>query len=291
MDPLWQDRLPYVPFFLAVFVITQFTDAGPAIFAMVAGFLLADWFFISPRHSLLIRDLTTQVNSVIYFLMCSTVLYFSQRARHALARERSARVALSQVAAIIESSDDAIVGKSLDGKIVSWNAGATKLYGYSEEEILGKPVEVLHNHGGDKEFAPLLERVARGERISHFETVRRRKNGESVEVSLTLSPIRNSAGQIVAASTIEREIGERKRAEAERERLVCELQAALREVKTLSGLLPICTHCKKIRDDSGDWNQLEKYVRERSNASFTHGICPECARRHFPEIYKDEPVV
>ena len=72
----------------------------------------------------------------------------------------------------------------------------------------------------------------------------------------------------------------------ERERLILELQNALAEVKALSGLLPICSHCKKIRDDQGYWNQIEAYIASRSDATFTHGICPECARKFFPEVFK-----
>jgi len=80
---------------------------------------------------------------------------------------------------------------------------------------------------------------------------------------------------------------ERKRAEEERKRLILELQEALVQVKTLSGLLPICAACKKIRDDHGYWHQVEVYVENHSNAEFTHGICPECAQRLYPQFYAD----
>ena len=79
---------------------------------------------------------------------------------------------------------------------------------------------------------------------------------------------------------------ERKRAEEERGRLIFELQESLAKVRTLSGLLPICANCKKIRDDKGYWNQIETYIKERSQAEFTHGICPDCAQRLYPQDYK-----
>jgi len=79
---------------------------------------------------------------------------------------------------------------------------------------------------------------------------------------------------------------ERKRSEEERSRLILELQESLARVRTLSGLLPICSSCKKIRDDKGYWNQIETYIRDRSQAEFTHGICPECAQRLYPQDYK-----
>jgi len=78
---------------------------------------------------------------------------------------------------------------------------------------------------------------------------------------------------------------ERKRAEQEREKVIKELQSALKDIKTLSGLLPICASCKKIRDDKGYWNQLEQYIHEHSQANFTHSLCPECAKKLYPEFY------
>ena len=76
---------------------------------------------------------------------------------------------------------------------------------------------------------------------------------------------------------------ERKQAESEREQLIAELQGALAQVKTLSGLLPICSGCKKIRDDQGYWNRIETYISEHSDAQFSHGICPDCAKKYFPD--------
>ena len=85
------------------------------------------------------------------------------------------------------------------------------------------------------------------------------------------------------------DITSRKKAEEEREKLIKELQEALANVKTLSGLLPICSYCKKIRDDTGYYHQLESYIHKRSDAEFSHGICPDCAEEHFPEydLYED----
>jgi PAS domain S-box-containing protein len=288
-DPVWKDRLPYGCFFLAVIVVAQFAEAGPSVFAVVGGFVLAAWFFVAPRHTFLISNPIDQINTVLYFVLCCVVLYFTRRTRRAQARERAAKAALGRVAAIIESSDDAIIGKSLDGKIVSWNAGAGKLYGYTEAEAVGQPLTMLMDPERATEWAALLERMGQGGRISNLETTRRRKDGAKVEVSLSISQVRNSAGQIVGVSTIARDIAERKRAEREREHLVEELQKVLSEVKTLSGLLPICAHCKKIRDDKGYWNQIELYIRDHSSANFTHSVCPECSSRHYGVKMGDQP--
>ena len=288
MDPLWRDRLPYATFFLAVLLVMHYTEAAPSLFAVFSGFLLGAWFFASPRHSLLINKPIDQLNAGFYFIFCFVILFYKRRARRALARERGAWMAMGRLAAIIESSEDAIIGRSLEGKIVSWNAGACKLYGYTEAEAVGQPITFLVAPERGKELAPLLERVGRGEHIRQIETTRRRKDGELVEVSLSVSPVRNSAGQIVGVSTIARDIAERKRAERERERLVDELQRLLGEVKTLTGLLPICSYCKKIRDDKGYWNQIELYIGEHSSANFTHSVCPDCASHHYSDFLGDK---
>jgi PAS domain S-box-containing protein len=288
LDPLWMDHLAYAPFFLAFLIVAQLTELGPSVLALVAGLLLADWFFVAPRHSLLISNPVDRINALFYIVLSAVVLFFTRRTRRALSRERSAWAALGRLAAIIESSEDAIIGRSLDGRIMSWNAGACKLYGYTEAEALGQPMAFLLAPESGQELEPLLARAGRGEQITHLETIRRRKDGELVEVSLSISPVRNSAGTIVGVSTIARDIAERKGAERERERLVDELRRLLGEVKTLSGLLPICSYCKKIRDEKGSWNSIELYIRDRSTASFTHSVCPECASRQYAEFLDDK---
>jgi len=97
-----------------------------------------------------------------------------------------------------------------------------------------------------------------------------------------VSPIRDGVGNIIGASAVARDITERKHAEEERERLVTELQAALSKVKLLSGFLPICSACKKIRNDQGYWEQVEIYIRDHSEAEFSHAICPDCFRELYP---------
>ena len=97
----------------------------------------------------------------------------------------------------------------------------------------------------------------------------------------SVKPILDEGGQVSSVVCISKDITERKRVELEREELIAGLQAALAEVRTLSGLLPICAHCKKIREDDGYWTQIESYIRDHSRADFTHGICPDCAKAFF----------
>lgn len=117
------------------------------------------------------------------------------------------------LATIVESSDDVIIGKTLDGIITSWNPAAERIYGYTAQEVIGQPVALLAPPDQAGEIAGILERLKRGERIEHYETVRRRKDGTQIDVSLTISPIRDRTRRIIGASTIARDITERKRVE------------------------------------------------------------------------------
>jgi PAS domain S-box-containing protein len=116
------------------------------------------------------------------------------------------------LASIVESSDDAILSKDLNGIITTWNQGATRLLGYAAEEIIGKSITTLIPPERHDDEAGILERIRRGERIDHYETVRRRKDGTLVEVSLTVSPVKDAAGRVIGASKIARDITERKKA-------------------------------------------------------------------------------
>jgi PAS domain S-box-containing protein len=135
-----------------------------------------------------------------------------------------------QLVSIVESSDDAIISKDLDGIIRTWNSGAERLFGYSAGEALGKPVTILFPPGREDEEPGILARIRSGERIHHYETVRRRKDGSLLDISLTVSPVRDGAGRIVGASKIARDITDRKEAERrlrDSEQRLTELLAAI----------------------------------------------------------------
>ena len=313
-----------------------------------------------------------------------------------------------QLASIIESSEDAIISKTLDGIITSWNTGAEKMYGYVKEQVINQPILIIIPPDHQDEMSQILEKIKVGRHIDHFETVRMKRNGTRFDVSISVSPIFNVEGALIGASMITRDISlskkaedelrklsravdqspasivitdttgeieyvnpkfvqitgysleeavgknprilksgeqpsedykqlwsiitsggewqgefhnkkkngepywesavispikdvrgiithflavkeditQRKKADAEREKLINELQVALADVKTLSGLIPICSSCKKIRDDQGYWNILESYIMKHSDARFTHGMCPECMAKFYPDIMK-----
>jgi len=129
----------------------------------------------------------------------------------------------SRLAAIVASSDDAIVSKTLEGIITSWNAGATRIFGYEAGEIIGQPITRLIPEEMHPEETHILAQLRRGERIDHYETIRVRKDGTPVNVSLTVSPMYDAAGRVIGASKIARDITERKRAEERQKALVDEL--------------------------------------------------------------------
>jgi PAS domain S-box-containing protein len=120
---------------------------------------------------------------------------------------------LRWLASIVESSDDAIVSKNLNGIITSWNKGAERIFGYTAEEVTGQPITIVIPQDRQDEERTILTRIRRGERIDHFETVRQRKNGSLIVVSLSVSPVRDAQGRIVGASKIARDITEQKRAQ------------------------------------------------------------------------------
>lgn len=138
-------------------------------------------------------------------------------------RER-AELYARQLASIVESSNDAIISKDLDGIISSWNRGAERLFGYKAEEVIGRSITILIPWDRLDEEVGILERIRRGERIHTYETVRQRKDGSPVEISLTVSPVKDADGRISGASKIARDITERKRAEEQQRLLVGEMR-------------------------------------------------------------------
>jgi PAS domain S-box-containing protein len=143
------------------------------------------------------------------------------------------------LAAIVENSDDAILSNDLDGIITSWNEGGRRIFGYTASEVLGKPVSMLAPPERQKEMDEILNRIRRGERVEPFDTVRRRKNGQAVDLSITVSPVRNASGELAGASEIARDIGGRKRAEEERARLLAAEREARKIAELLNGVAPM----------------------------------------------------
>ncbi len=132
-----------------------------------------------------------------------------------ITERKAAEKAMLYFASLVESSDDAIIGKTLDGHITSWNSGAETIFGFSHDEAVGAPISIIIPGDRIPEEQAILEKIGRGESIEHFETIRKRKDGRMVDISVTISPIREQGGKIVGASKVARNITERKRLENE----------------------------------------------------------------------------
>ena len=155
-------------------------------------------------------------------------------------------VAARRLAAIIETSDDAIVAKDLQSTILDWNPAAERMFGYTAEEAVGRSIRIIIPPDRQDEEDAVLDRIRRGERVDHYETIRQRKDGSPVAISLTVSPIRDSRGVVIGASKIARDITERKRAEQEREREHRRMVFFARVAETLSKTLDYQQTLKSI---------------------------------------------
>jgi len=165
-----------------------------------------------------------------------------------IGERRTAEEAQAHLAAIVASSDDAIISKDLTGVITSWNAGATRIFGYSIEETIGRSITLLIPPELQREEATILERLRRGERIEHFETVRVTKSGKRLNVALTISPVRDSKGRVIGASKIARDITERRRIENALRESQAQLTLALESSRT-------AIFDWDVGESRGQWNE------------------------------------
>jgi PAS domain S-box-containing protein len=162
------------------------------------------------------------------------------------------------IAAIVESSEDAVLTKDLNGLITSWNHGAERLFGYAADEVIGKPITILIPVERHDEEKTILARIRRGERIDHFETIRQRKDGSTVDISLTVSPVRNPEGEIFGASKIARDITERRRAEEQQHLLLREMDHRVKNLFAVaSGVVALSAR------SATTVGELSSAVRER----------------------------
>lgn len=195
-DPQLLDRLPCRPGRYRVFLRLPVGDCGVIV-------LMSPCLPEAPDVPL------TRVFQPVLSNLAKSILLCQANEAYTRGIEADVR----QLAAIVECSDDAIVGKTLDGTIVSWNRGAEAVYGYRADEVKGRPISILVPPGAPDDVEQILARVKRGEHVEHYETLRQRKDGRVLCVSLTISPVKDPAGRLVGASVITRDITERKQAE------------------------------------------------------------------------------
>ena len=192
--------------------------------------------------------------------------------------QNGSEAALRRLAVILKDSNDAITVQDLQGNIKAWNKGAEKLYGYVEGEALKMNILQLVPPEQSEKGLEYIEKIQSGKIIESYETQRISKKGKLLDIWLTVTPLKDDSGNIDSIATTERDITHLKN----------ELREKEKEVKILRGFLPICASCKEIRDDQGYWHKVESYIRDHSEAEFTHSICPKCMKKLYPEFCKDE---
>jgi PAS domain S-box-containing protein len=187
---------------------------------------------------------------------------------------------------LINNMPDYVYVKNTEGQFIIGNMAIVKQMKYSaESELLGKTDFDLFPRELAENYLDIEQKILQsGKGIYEYEgpTVDESKEDKDRWVSTTKIPFQDDQGKIIGTVGIGRDITTRKKAETEREQLIAELQEALADVKLLSGLVPICANCKKIRDDQGYWTQIESYIQDRSDAKFSHSICPDCAAKLYP---------
>jgi len=200
--------------------------------------------------------------------------------------------ALQEALSIVYDAIDSTVGGILianpEGRITYVNPAFLRMFDYTDkEDVLGNNVAGLFASKAVESLADVktIIDLTRGETE---EFVVMRKDGTRFYVEVSSSNVRNEKGHVVGGMASFVDITRRKQTETEREDLIRSLQTALATIKTLRGLVPICASCKKIRDDRGFWHQVEEYLRDHSHAEFSHGICPDCAKRLYPDLFRSE---
>jgi PAS domain S-box-containing protein len=185
---------------------------------------------------------------------------------------------------IFQNSVDAqMIVDGESGRILQANRAVKNILGYEPKNLVGKEFSVLFPPMSESSMKKALEEMKIFGAVLVQELLRADGSSDYVDMTLAMIPW----GRSDAIHITLRDIAERMRAEKEREKLIQDLKDANAKIKRLRGLLPICASCKKIRDDKGYWQQLEGYIQNHSEAEFSHGICPDCAKKLYPEFCRE----
>jgi PAS domain S-box-containing protein len=230
LNPLMGDSLPLVTLFGAVAAGVWLGGYRLAIPIALLGYIACHFLFIPPRYAFDFADTANVIGLVAYLFTCALIVIFGEAARIAESRAHQRMLERNKanrlIAAIVESSDDAIISKSLEGIIQSWNAAAERLFGYTAEEAVGQHISLVIPPDRIAEEDQIIASLKAGKRIDHFETERLRNDGRRIVVSLTISPIKDALGNVIGASKIVRDVTDRIRAEGDLKRLAADLSAA-----------------------------------------------------------------
>jgi PAS domain S-box-containing protein len=238
LDPLLAGQ-PFQVMLAAVLISAWFGGLWPALLATALNAIVLDYFFLAPRYAFGIATLGAATRLAMFLAVSLLISSLNDRLRGAYRSAEAARREVEDLANIVASSDDAIVGVDLAGRITSWNQGAERLFGHRENEVVGGSASLLLPAGHAAELPRLLEALSRGGRLGHFETSWITKSGRHVLVSVRLSPTLDGKGRIVGASIIARDVGSQREGELAASRLAAIVASAEEAIlaKTLDGTI------------------------------------------------------
>jgi len=208
----------------------------------------------------------------------------SKHTQHHEAKERGSQTKNPFKIIFEKSSDALLILNGENGTILEANQTVESILGYESKTLPGKRFYILLSSDSRSSREDIMKKITVYGNV--FVQEFRRADGSpcTMDLTVTMIPWKDNSAILVTI----RDATERIRAEQEREKLIRELQEAMEKIKTLKGLVPICMHCKNIRDDEGFWQKVEIYVQEHSDAQFSHGICPSCLKKYYPEYYEED---
>ncbi len=199
--------------------------------------------------------------------------------------EQALRESEEMFRSVYHAAPLAFVVWDVDANVTDWNKKAEEVFGWSKSEVLGKNIfDFLIPDKDIVKVEDVRNSHRRGDFLSHSINDNLTKEGIIITCEWNNSSLRDKNGKQVGIASLGLDITDRNLMEKEREELILKLQEAIIKIKTLKGMLPICSKCKKIRDDKGYWNRIEAYIEKHSGASFSHGMCPDCS----DELYGKE---
>jgi PAS domain S-box-containing protein len=248
------------------------------------------WLTVRYEHGIRLSDVQKWIALIVGTagLLILITLLWNRRLKKEIAERKIISHALREsektFSAIFQLSPISVTISSFEtGRYLDANQTALKTFGFSLDEIVGKSMEELDIWNNPEQRKELVKQINGNGTFDNFEAKLKSRDGKTV--SCLISGVKVKVGDSPCLLMTAVDITNLEKAEEEQQRLIGELQETLENIKTLNGLLPICASCKKIRDDSGYWNQLESYIEHHSDALFSHGICPDCAN----ELYGKEP--
>ena len=203
--------------------------------------------------------------------------------------EMALRASEDRFRSFFATSRDCVFITTVDGKFIDANDATLETFGYDlgeRDQLMQRDFSSLYSNADDHQTHAAL--IAEVGFAKDYAADLRKQDGTIMHCLITTVARRDSEGSVVGFQGTIRDITERKKAEEDRERLIEQLQQALAEIKKLGGILPICAACKKIRNDKGYWQQIEQYISDHSDTFFSHSICPDCAKKLYPQIFGKE---